>query len=54
MADLVKEAEELKKASFGKRLLRTIGFIYENKAVMYLQTQAGDLINTAGYLFRIL
>ena len=42
MDTIISEAEELKTASFGRRLLKTVGFIYENKAAMYLSEQSGE------------
>lgn len=45
----LQEAGELKAASFGVQLLRTVGFAYENKAEQWFSEQAGDLIDNAGW-----
>ncbi|CAD7927354.1 unnamed protein product [Amoebophrya sp. A25] len=42
MSEIAVEAEELKKASFGERMLQAIGFIYENKADKFLSEQGGE------------
>jgi len=44
---LVKEASELREASFGGPLLATIGFSYENAADTWLSKQRQEFINTA-------
>eukprot|EP00392_Amoebophrya_sp_AT5.2_P014195 g14337.t1 len=51
MALIAAEAQELKKASFGQRMLATIGFIYENKADQYLAEQGGEwsFFSSAGW-----
>eukprot|EP00397_Hematodinium_sp_SG-2012_P002305 GEMP01002311.1.p1 GENE.GEMP01002311.1~~GEMP01002311.1.p1 ORF type:complete len:855 (-),score=169.39 GEMP01002311.1:2103-4667(-) len=49
LKDAHHEADELKTASFGCQLLRTIGFAYENRAEQWLSEQAGDYIDRAGW-----
>ncbi|CAD7955356.1 unnamed protein product [Amoebophrya sp. A120] len=51
LAAIAAEAQELKKASFGQRMLATIGFIYENKAEQYLAEQGGEwsLFSASGW-----
>jgi hypothetical protein len=49
LTDLIREAENLKKANFGKRFLTAVGFIYENKAEQYLSEQLGEYFSSAGW-----
>merc|ERR1719316_2393304 len=43
MSTLAQEASELRKASFGPRLLRTIGWVYENASEQFFGALQGTL-----------